>query len=315
MTTNADILAKADAVAALISQKLYDELTAPVEIPQVQLPTGGAMVPPVVPVIQDLELMASIASSTAAAVRDEFVWFTEPDPAKVADMLGSLAHILGSFGNPLRDPAIGYISDVQSNVVDWYGSAAEAFRLTFLNPFFAIRENQIALVGELATILEAYQKILTESRAQIIEVGDLMITALNALPGGGVSLPVVISVFTAMVGVLAAAYSGGATLTIPLAVLGGVLGVATEVADSGLIQGSNVQGVIDSMNSTLALIRGEMTAAEQWLVSALNHDIGMLADAEAAAVLRQLNYFVPLRPNVIDVISGTDVDFEYSGNG
>jgi hypothetical protein len=315
MTANAEILAKADAVAALVAAKLYDELTAPVDIPQVQLPSGAPGSVPVIPVIQDLEGMRALAQGIADTIRPEFAWFTEPDLDAVAGMLNSLSHIVGLFENPLQDPALGYLEDLESYVVDWYGSAADAFRLNFLNPFPSIRHNQVALVGELATILEGYQTMLLESRRKILEVGDQMIAALTALPSGGTPLPVMISILTAVVGVLAAAYSGGGSLVIPLAVLGGGLGVATEIADAGVIQGGNVQGVINSMNDTLRLIKLDIAAAEDLLMAALAHDLNLLGEAEIAAASRTVNHFIPLRPNVIDVMNNVDVDFEYSNNG
>ena len=52
--------------------------------------------------------------------------------------------------------------------------------------------------------------------------------------------------------------------------------------------------------------------AETILVDVLTYDAGLLATAQQQADSRQLNPLVSLRPNVIDVIDGTDVDFEHS---
>lgn len=313
MTTNANILAKAAEVADLARIKYREELLPP---PDMYLPPPvqpGQSAPIIVPVLPFEEIEA-LVGALAALIVEEFEWFTEPDPDRVTQMLDSLRHIVGSFENPFQDPTMGYMDQVHANTDEWYGLAADAFNLNFLNPFQAQRHNQVAFVAELATVLQGYQTMLLESRRKILEIGDATIAALNTVrAGGGAPAPVIISIVSAVVGVLAAAYSGGASLTIPFAVLGGGLGIATEAVDSGLIQGVTVASVIDSMTQTITMVKNDMIDAENLLITALTHDAQLLADARALAAQRQRNDLVPIRPNVTEVLSGTDVDFEHAG--
>jgi hypothetical protein len=308
MTTNAEILAKADAVAALVRQKYFDELYQPVNLPITQ-PMPGESIP--VPIVIDPEPLAALADAIALTIRPEFEWFTEPDPERVAAMRDSLRHITGSFQTNTEDPALGYIDEIHANTEEWYGSAAEAFRLNFLGPLTQIRHNQVALVAEFATVLEGYEKILTESRAKIIEIGDRMIVALNALPAGGTPAAVLFSIAALVVGILSAMYGGGPLLTVPLAVLGNAMSLGADSAGVE-VGGGNVQGVLDSMYAAIAQLKQDMANAETILVNVLTYDAGLLETARSQAASRQLNALVSLRPNVIDVISGTDVDFEHS---
>ncbi|GIH04843.1 hypothetical protein Rhe02_29100 [Rhizocola hellebori] len=308
MTTNAEILAKADEVAALVRQKYFDELYQPVSMPYIQ-PMPGDPIP--VQIAIDPEPLAALADVVASTIRPEFVWFTEPDPERVAAMRDSLRYITGSFQTNTEDPALGYIDEIHSNTAEWYGSAAEAFRLNFLGPLTQIRHNQVALVAEFATVLEGYEKILTESRAKIIEIGDRMIVALNALPGGGTPAAVMFSIAALVVGILAAMYGGGPVLTVPLAVLGNAMSLGADSAGVE-VGGGNVQGVLDSMNAAITQLKQDMADAETILVDVLTYDAGLLATAQNQADNRQLNPLVSLRPNVIDVIGGTDVDFEHT---
>jgi len=309
MTTNAEILAKAGQVAALVRQKYFDELYRPRDMPMIQ-PLPGEV--PIPPIIVDIEALEGLADIVASTVRPEFEWFTEPDPERVAEMLNSLRYITGNFDNYVEDPAIGYLSQVSTNIDDWYGTAAEAFRLNFLGPLTQVRHNQMALVAEMSKALEGYHTLLVESRRKIIEIGDQMIAALNALPAGGTPAAVMFSIAALVVGVLAALYGGGPVLTVPLAILGNAFSLGADSAGEVLVGGQNVQSVLDSMASAIAMLKQDMANAETILVDVLTYDAGLLTAAQAQAGDRVLNGFVPLRPNVIDVLDGADVDFEHS---
>jgi hypothetical protein len=131
MTTNEQITAAADALAETIRVKMNEGYYHTYIFYQ--------------------ESIWSRIEETATGARGAIATYTRLEATDAEGMLGSMRNIFGgSFGNPLADPARGYIDDVASYITDWYGTAAEAFRVNFLNPYPEIRQNQIALVRELA---------------------------------------------------------------------------------------------------------------------------------------------------------------------
>ncbi|GIH04928.1 hypothetical protein Rhe02_29950 [Rhizocola hellebori] len=307
MTTNEQITAAADDLAETIRNKMNEEFYHTYIVYQ--------------------EHLWSRIESTATSARNAIVVYTVLNATDADGMLGSLRNIFGgSFGNPLADPARGYIDDVASYITDWYGTAAEAFRINFLNPYPEIRQNQIALVRELALAIEGYQAIVEETRAKVVAIANQGCAALNSI---GTPLPVVLSVAAAFVGVVAAVATApatiigvsGALIAGGLAMLGGGLSVAGAVAgetptpSEAIIQGGNVEEVVSSIYSALTLLRQDRDNAEAKLVAVLQHDLALVETARTLAAQREVNLFVPYQPGVIGVFSGEDVDFRLSTSG
>jgi hypothetical protein len=307
MTTNEQITAAADALAETIRTKMNEGYYHKY-------------------IIYQEHIWAQI-ETTATTASNSILTFTRMNTTDAEGMLGSLRNIFGgSFGNPLADPARGYIDDVASYITDWYGTAAEAFRVNFLNPYPEIRQNQIALVRELALAVEGYQAIVNETRAQVVAIAYQARAAINSL---GTPMPVVLSVAAAVVGVIAAVATApatvigisGALVAGGLAMLGGGLSVTgtiageTPIPSEAIIQGGTVEEVVSSMYSALTLLRQDRTNAETKLVAVLEHDLALVEAARTLAAQREVNLFIPYQPAVIDAMMGEDVDFRLSTSG
>ncbi len=307
MTTNEQIVAKADELAELVRAKIDADLYHAHIFYQ--------------------EHLWQRVDEQAESMRRLVARFTQFDPAPLEAMLGSLRNVFGgSFGNPLADPARGYVDDVGSYITDWYGTAAEAFRMNFLNPYPEIRANQIALVRELALMLEAQLAIVTEGRAKIIEIADQGIAALNSY---GVRWAVPLSVAASVVAVFAAVITAPVTVTTgaapavvagTLAIVGGTLSsLSTAAGESrtpseAVIHGDRAEEVVSTIWTAYSMLRNDMSDAEAMIVEAIEYDLEQVRRAQTAAEHRELNPFVPYGPNVIDALrsGGSGVDFRLS---
>ncbi len=300
MTTNEEIIAAADRLAETIRSRYNDELYHTHIIYQ--------------------EHLWRAVDETADTMHRAIAIFAEYNADAVANMHASLEHIFGgSFTNPLADPARGYIDDVASYITDWYGTAAEAFRMNFLNPYPEIRHNQVALVRELALVLEAYQAMVDETRAKAVMVANQAVAALNSL---GTPAAIPLSIAAAVVAVVAAAATatgvGAAVVAVGFALVGGGLSVASTVASEtptpsdALIQGGNVREVVSTIWEALHLVRQDRNNAEAKLVAALEFDLALVERERALADAREVNLLIPYQPRIIDAMQGEEVDFRLS---
>jgi hypothetical protein len=295
MTTNEQITAKAGELATLIQRRMSDDFYH-------------------IHLFYQPEVWRR-ADETAEAVRGAVDRYTALDIAPIEQMLASLAQVFGgSFGNPLADPARGYVDDVASHLTDWYGTAAEAFRMNFLNPYPQIRENQIALVRELALVLEGYRAVVEQTRAKVVELCDQAIAVLNAL-GSQAAVPLTIAAtVVAVIGAVATAPASIWALAGGLALLGGGLSVAATVAGEtptpgdAVIHGGNADEVVRSIYAALALLDQDAANANAKLVAALQHDLALVQQAQRLAAGRNLNLFIPYRPAIVDSSTGGSAD-------
>jgi hypothetical protein len=283
VTTNAEILAKADEVVAVARRKLNEEM----------LPVGQ----PMVQVSLDPLAMTAVIDAIVSPIPAQFAWFTVPDPAVAGEMLDRFASILGSVDNPLDDPNVNYLDEVRHAVAGWSGLDAQAFTENFLSPFRQVRRNQMALVGDLAKVLQGWQTVLTVSRTKIVEVGDRTVAALSALPGAG-SLPVALTVVASVLDVLSTIVAGGAGVTVALALFGGGLTISARPSSNALIQGGTASEVLGSMVDAIGLLKQDMADAELVLVQTLAIDAGLLAREQSLAARGERSGLVSPRPRM-----------------
>lgn len=276
MTTDGDIMGKAREVQELAFAKLIDEFGM------------WAFEEPVMRAI----------TAFCEAIPPRFEWFTHRDPDRLTAMLGDLNYVKTG----LSEGVTAKIDLVTADVQDWRGSAAEQFTENFLSPFGQIRLNQIGLVDELSTALQAEQKILTESRRNIVQLGDGTKTALEGLDDGGSSWGMVLTVAGAVVGVVGAVATGGTSLAITFALIGGGISIAGAAIAEAEVQGETVEEVITSMDDAITKLREAIADEEDILVRALSQDVD--------TVFANYDNLAPKRPYVADVTAGDLSEFQ-----
>jgi len=153
-----------------------------------------------------------------------------------------------------------------------------------------------------STALQAEQKILTESRRNIVQLGDGTKTALEALDNGGADWGMILTVAGAVVGVVGAVATGGTSLAITFALIGGGISIAGAVVAEAEVKGETVEEVITSMDDAITKLREAIADEEDILVRALSQDVD--------TVFANYGNLAPKRPYVADATAADLSEFQ-----
>ena len=176
---------------------------------------------------------------------------TEPLPATCGSMASAIATAYGSQGLGASEISdIGKLhSDIGNTQSDWHGNAAETFDEYYLKPFDTCVENQILVLNSLERAMLTYEKALEKRRADVIQIGDQTIEALESLGSSSGEASLAFTILGLTLTVVGTAVSGG-SLAIPLAAAGASAIGATASA-AGNISGATADSIVKQMYDLL----------------------------------------------------------------
>jgi hypothetical protein len=306
MPTNDEVVAKGAAVAERAGQKLAEEAAAVARMPLLHLNALYVLNP---------AHSLAVAQRIGTSIVPQFEWFLRPDPVALEAMETALRIVSGPYSEPRADPTLGNLIIIPGMIEGWIGQAASVFKENFVADLPGIRANQLALAEELAIAVRAMHTVVITSRQKVQEIGDRTIEALDALPSGGDSGSVLLTIMAALLPVLGIP----GTSALGLAIVGGGLSVGAQLTSEAaqsrqvVLEGGTVEAVLNSMDRAIADLKTEIAEAERIIGQVLAFDLDVLEGQWARARDGLASDLVPRRPSVIDRLSGSDVDFEYTG--
>ncbi|WP_213453863.1 hypothetical protein [Rhizomonospora bruguierae] len=242
-----------------------------------------------------------------ANIPELFRPFSElPDPNGYSPLIADYRVILSklSSGNQDQDPIDGhqtYLANPQldkmqaanSNLLDWTGHAAVAFRSRFLTPFPSLVKNQFIIASVLKAALEAHQAMWASARRDIDALAETTIKALDSDPccdptKWSVEFTIAASI-AAVAAVPLAAVTEGMSVPLTLTAVGAAAQVVAAKPPDSIKEnksGSTALQIVEEMKKDIKTIEQQITKAEERITMSLAanvSDIGRHPDLFVAA--------------------------------
>jgi hypothetical protein len=234
-----------------------------------------------------------------AEIPDRFTAFSVPDPnggqATVDALYQSVATLAPSLEVQLRNgqlyypvpaggapatPVANTVNHMKDHLAHWDGDAAQEVK-NYLATFDVAAGLQCQLATSLAVTLQAQLEIRSRMLANIWDIGNKTLKALEALDGwcpSKAQLMTEITVFGAIAAVIDAIPTGGLALVGETALDGAAILALLpgQPQEKPSIGGPTVPAVLSSMQAAMALVAGQVDTAQQEVVSCLKKLEGAL---------------------------------------
>lgn len=233
-------------------------------------------------------------------------WSGLADPVDFSMLAGAMDPVLKGLGIAHKRDGVLYpaeatvlvgIRGADSCFDSWQGKAKKNF-----TDFSASWETGLSNQGNLAVALQdamvGTSKIFETARADILDIAEKTVTALQAVGCGADDVKVTFTIASALAGVASVAFPPGGAVIALVSISAGAGAVSNLAPDRKEIPlgASTAKGVIDNMDDAMRTLARWIDAQEQAVVEMLKQNL--------KTVRSETNSYVPAPPNLLNSRSG-----------
>jgi hypothetical protein len=271
------------------------------------------------PSAQSSALVAEVRAAYVQHLEDSYAWIVPAFQAWAAhdpDTLSPAIAAIAAAEDRLGDgQAVRFASSAQINLASqWDGSYCTNLR-NFLTAFLIMPGNQQTIARTLRELLEAEQALYRQAQGNMLQLAEKAEEAIKAC--GTENRPetrtflTILSAVTWIAGAALAIPSGGASIYAGVVTINAVAAVSGAAAnllpggDPKSIGADKVDHVLANVSNVMAEARAQITAREQDIVAALDHNHKTLtAVRQRAAATGTAGPLTPSQPTIASAEAG-----------